>query len=187
MIRNISFLGLAASFAFSSYAFANRMVTDTRNVLNNIRSAVIKKEKDDKTALQWAPEALRKMAMKVKGLSDQTISSADVAMPFFLVKKADQCLDSIGSTEEDIAYLQSVFSEFYNSGARTEYRLITILHSHMMAKLGFSMTLKEFKKMLKKTNKKHFPVALSASQFDIYCRCVARGLYAVYWFEHGQK
>lgn len=187
MIRNISFFCLTAALFVSPSLLANRMVTDTRNVLNSIRSAVIKKEKEDKTALQWAPEALRKMAMKVKGLSDHAISSADVAIPFFLVKNADQCLDNIGSTAEDIAYLQSVFSEFYGSGQRTEYRLITILHSHMMAELGFSMTLKEFKKTLKKTNKKNFPVALSDRQFNAYCRCVARGLYAVYWFEHGQK
>ena len=154
MILNKSMrLFFVTSFMVGSTVFANSMITDTRNTLNSIRSEVIKKEKSDKTAIQWTPKSIIKMAMKAKGLDSQTISSADVARPFFLVTNADQCLNTIGSTDEDIAYLQSVFTEFYNSDNRTEYRLITILHRHMMEKLGLPVTktLKDFKKMIKKT------------------------------------
>lgn len=170
-------------------ALANRMVTDTKGALNRIREAVLEDERQNRAKLRKTPKFIVKAYMTAANYDKQTIASADVARPFFLVEGADRCLKDIGSADEDIAYIQSVFTEFYGSGAQTEYRLITILHRHMMEALGLSTskTLKEFKKMLKKIDKKGRPQALSSSQFQTYCRCVARGLFAVYWFEHGQN
>lgn len=186
MIRNIklSITVLTISVCTASTILPNNMVTNTKAALDRIRSAVVHEAKENKKLIAW-PAIVINTVLAV-GYDAQTRSMASIARPFFLVKKADQCLSSIDA-DDDIAYLQSVFTEFYSSGEQSTYRLITILHRHMMTALGLPITksLEQFKHMMEKTNSHHYPTALNNNQFKIYCRCVARGLYAVYWVKHG--
>lgn len=185
MIRKIALSCCLITVVFSSStALANTMVTDPRAAANRIRSGVLSEAKLDKKLMNM-PSWLVQAGTKVF-YDKQTCANASIARPFFVVKHADNCLDMIGTSEEDVKYLQSVFSEFYNYGERSIYRLITILHRHMMERLGLptTKTLEQFRHMMEKTNKHGYPTLLSASQFTLYCRCVALGLYAVYWFDH---
>jgi|GEM_PF-3627677 len=164
----------------------NTIIKDPTKACNSIRRDVLYEAKDSKGWLKALPTSLIHAGMWAARYDKQTRANVDIARPFFTVNGANQCLGSIGSSVEDIAYFQSVFTEFYSSGEQTVYRLITILHRHMMEKLGLpkTTTLEQFRHMMEKTNKKGYPKALSASQFKIYCECVARGLYAVYWVDH---
>lgn len=167
-------------------ASANRMVTDTKRALDDIRHGVIKKAKKDGKKIRetW------KIAIDVvlgAFYDKNTAKNAHISFPFFQTMGEKKYLDNLGSTQEDIDYLQSVFTEFYGSGERTMFRLVTILHRHMMAALGLHKTLDEFKKMMENTDHHHRPKSLNSHQFEIYRRCVGRGLFAVYWFEHGQN
>lgn len=188
MLRNIqrSLYFIVAFFGTSSLIFANSMVTNTKAALDYIRHDVTKDTNTKKMLMKTVPSGLIKFSTTVF-YDKQTCANASIARPFFVVKNADNCLGSIGSTDDDIAYLKSVFTEFYGNGERSMYRLVTILHRHMMVALGFpaSKTLEQFRHMMEKTNKHGYPTHLDHTLFDTYCRCVARGLYAVYWFDHG--
>ncbi len=166
-------------------ASANRMITDTKRALDDIRHGVIKKAKKDGKAIRHTPTLLINLGLK--GYDANTAKMAHVAFPFFETKGEQKYVAHIGSTQEDIEYFESVFTEFYDSGERSMFRLVTILHRHMMAALGLHKTLDEFKKMMENTDHHHRPKSFNSHQFEIYCRCVARGLFAVYWFDHGQN
>ncbi len=177
---------LFATIIVSSWLNANPMVTDTHASLKRIRSQVVH-EAENTRKLMKLPSWLVKTGMTLVNYDSQIRSNAAIAKPFFIIDGAMKCLKDIGSTPEDIAYLQSVFTEFYGSNERTLYRLITILHRHMMLKLGLpeTQTLDQFKNIMENTNKHGYPKLLTASQFVLYCRCVARGLYAVHWIKNG--
>src|ERR1700722_12495755 len=127
MIRKITLSCCLVTFVFNSLTtLANTMVTDTRAALNRIRSGVLSEAKLNKKMMNlpsWLVQASTKVFY-----DKQYCANASIARPFFVVKHADNCLDMIGTSEEDVKYLQSVFFEYYNSGERSFYRLTTILH-----------------------------------------------------------
>jgi hypothetical protein len=191
MIRNLSVnVVVTTSLLSPALLSANPIIDDTAQVIKKIKKSVISQAHEDKKKMK-APTFLLKAGIglgEVFGaLSPKTCSLAMIARPFFKVDGADACLHTIGSTQEDLDYLKSVFTEFYASGERSDYRLVTILHRHMMVALGLPVTktLDQFKHMMEDTNHHGRPKGLNHKQFDIYCRCVARGLYAVHWLKHG--
>lgn len=190
MIRNVKAIlfVVVITAATASHIYPNLMVTDTTYALNLIRQGVLDEAKDIKKDIT-KPSFMVQWGMKALGYDSETRSNAAIARPFFKVKNADQCLADIGLGDADISYIKTVFEEFYASGEQSLYRLISILHRHMMVALGLPTTksLEQFKHIMEKTNKHGFPTLLNDQQFVIYARCVARGLYAVYWFKNGYR
>jgi hypothetical protein len=187
MIRNLSVrVVVTTSILSPAMLSANPMIDDTTQVIKKIKKSVIKKAQEYQKAIRRF-SGLIDVAGFFKIYDKIEIANGKVAFPFFKVKGADACLNTIGSTQEDLDYFKSVFTEFYASGERSEYRLYTILHRHMMIALGLPVTktLDQFKHMMENTNHNGYPKGLNKQQFDIYCRCVARGLYAVHWLKHG--
>jgi hypothetical protein len=191
MIRNLSVrVVVTTSLLSPAILSAYPIIDETAQALKKIKKSVINKAQEYKKKMK-APSFLIKAGIgfgEFFGAYDpKTCELAMIARPFFKVDGADACLPTIGSTQEDIDYLKSVFTEFYASGERSEYRLVTILHRHMMVALGLPVTktLDQFKHMMEDTNHHGRPKGLNHKQFDIYCRCVARGLYAVHWLKHG--
>lgn len=191
MIRNLSVHVVVTTSILSPVLLsANPIVDDTVQVLKKIKKSVMNQAHENKKKMK-APSFIIKASIgfgEFFGAYDpKTCELAMIARPFFKVDGADACLHTIGSTQEDLDYFKSVFTEFYGSGERSEYRLVTILHRHMMVALGIPVTktLDQFKDMMENTNHHGRPKGLNHKQFDIYCRCVARGLYAVHWLKHG--
>jgi hypothetical protein len=170
-----------------THSNAHQMILNTQDSLNMIRHAVLAYARDIKKKMML-PSILLKIGATVLGYDKEDQANALITRPFFTISRADACINDIGTENSDLEYIRSVFTELTVSGQPTRKLLITILHQHMMRALGYSPTtsLARFRDVIANTNKAGIPRAFDNHQFMTYCRCVARGLYAVYWFEHYQ-
>ena len=165
------------------------ILTNTKGVLESNRNKYYQYVKDIHSDVKmlktfgWMPFT-GWLASKIKNTSPQELKNAGIVWRFFDSGRSMQFVRAIG-TSDDIAYIASVFTEFYNGSDRSFDRLITIMHHRMMDALGLPQTtsVDRFLAITEQKNKKGQYVNIRGQQFDTYCHMIALNLFISYCYQ----
>jgi hypothetical protein len=153
----------------------SKIVTSHRSGCMRHVQGVRRKAKMD----QWGsfmPKKVKNSIARAMGYSSYEVEFVNILKRFFNKKSNyQQWINHVGSSQENVDYINKVLEEFNTLSHKSERALIQLFHKHWNSLLGLPNSIND------KSVKRLCEVAIKRTPFNVYMKRMANNFFIMYW------